>query len=130
MDLTIRQSLVQSVAVVGSAIGADREGTMVVRSIMPERFMRQPAFLSFPRCAHDRNGHDRDERPNTGALRTGRSAGTAGGSFSITPLWARTSPRGTTPWETTKWRTTPSFKPSGKRLARTTGYRLCPRRSA
>ena len=130
MDLTIRQSLVQSVAVVGSAVGADREGTMVVRSIIRQRFMRQPAFLSFPRCAHDRNGHDRDERPNTGALRTGRSAGTAGGSFSITPLWAsspcaRTSPRGTTPWQITE-----RFKPSGKRLASTTGYRLCPRRSA
>ena len=116
MDLTIRQSLVQSVAVVGSAYGADREGTMVgVRPVM-----RQPAFLSFPRCAHDR-----DERPNTGALRTGRSAGTAGGSFSITPLWA------TSPWaRTTPWETTERFKPSGKRTASATGYWLCPRRSA
>jgi hypothetical protein len=115
MDLTIRQSLVQSVAVVGSAYGAEREGTMVVGSIM-----RQPAFLSFPRCAHDR-----DERPNTGALRTGRSAGTAGGSIvSITPLWA------TSPWARTKpWATT-WFKPSGKRTAGATGYRLCRGRSA
>lgn len=121
MDLTIRQSLVQSVAVVGSAFGADREGTMVgVRPVM-----RQPAFLSFPRCAHDRNGHDRDERPNSGALRTGRSAGTAGGSFLFTPLWA------TAPWaRTTPWEITARFKPSGKRTASATGYRLCPRRSA
>ena len=120
MDLTIRQSLVQSVAVVGSAVGADREGTMVVGSIIRQRFMRQPAFLSFPRCAHDRNGHDRDERPNSGALRTGRSAGTAGGSIvSITPLWLRT------PWETT-----PRSKPCGKRAASAAGYRLHRGRSA
>ena len=104
MDLTIRQSLVRSVAVVGSAFGADREGAMVVGS------MRQPAFLSFPRCLHDRNGHDRsghdrEQRPNCGALRTGRSAGTAGGfTVSITPLWART------PWETTA-----RLKPCGPR---------------
>src|SRR5688572_8201870 len=110
MDLTIRQSLVRSVAVVGSVYGADREGTMVVRP-----GMRQPAFLSFPRCAHDR-----DERPNTGALRTGRSAGTAGGSIvSSTPLWLRT------PWETT-----PRSKPCGKRAASAAGYRLHRGRSA
>jgi hypothetical protein len=125
MDLTIRQSLVHSVAVVGSATGAVGEGTMVVGSIMPGRFMRQPAFLSFPRCAHDRDERrDGDERPNTGALRTGRSAGTAGGFIvSSTPLWARTS----------AWRITPRFKPCrlhAKRTAGATGYRLCRGRSA
>ena len=110
MDLTIRQSLVQSVAVVGSVF-ADREGMVVgTRQVMRPRNLRQPAFLSFPRCAHDR-----DERPNTGALRTGRSAGTAGGSIvSIAPLWLRTTP----------WETTPRSKPSGKRAASAAGYRL------
>jgi len=86
MDLAIHQSLVHSVGIVGRTCGAPRNGAMVG--------LRHPlASLFYPMRADDR-----DERPNQGAVRTGRSVGTAGGSL-------RTCKTPRTPWRT-----------SGKRL--------------
>jgi hypothetical protein len=81
MDLTIRQTRVLCVATIGRTFGVRREGALV-------GVHAPSATLSDPMR------HMRDERPNRGAawaaLRTGRSAGTAGGYSRFTPIAPRT----------------------------------------